>query len=236
MMVQNPAKSSLLFNDCLYDEDTSKTEEELLDIARKKAFIVYQWGCWTTAHARDSLQSGIKICGDDLIYVDTDSCKFIGEHDFTAYNEERVKAAVTAGLYATDRKGTVHYSGVFEFDGTYSSFISQGAKKYAYVDDSGLHVTVSGVGKKKGAEALQAAGGLDAFRDGFIFHNCGKTRSIFNDGNYGKYMIDGKELYITRNIVIEEQDYTLSKTDAYRELVNESRESLRKVLKTLDYM
>lgn len=236
MTVQNPAKTSLLFNDCLYEEDTSKSEEELLIAAQKKAFIVYQWGCWTTAHARDSLQAGIDICGDDLIYVDTDSCKYRGIHDFSLYNADRVQDALKSGLYATDRKGIIHYGGVFEDDGTYDSFITQGAKKYAYIDNSGLHVTVSGVGKRKGAESLQAAGGLDAFRDGFIFHNCGKTRSIFNDGNYGKFEVDGHILEVTRNVVIEEQDYTLNKTDQYRDIIEESKESLRKIIKSLEFM
>ena len=36
MSVQNPAKGSILFNDCLYEDDTSKTEAELLEIAAGK--------------------------------------------------------------------------------------------------------------------------------------------------------------------------------------------------------
>lgn len=234
MSVQNPAKGSILFNDCLYEDDTSKTEAELLEIAKKKAFTLYQYGCWTTAHARDALQAGIDICGDDLIYVDTDSCKYRGTHDFSAYNAQRKEASIKAGLYATDKHGVTHYAGMYEPDGVYSSFITQGAKKYAYTDEKGLHVTVSGVGKKRGAEALQAAGGLEAFRDGFIFHNCGKTRSIFNDGNFGEYEIDGHKIFITRNVVIEEQDYTLSKTATYLELVQECKQSFSKIIKNFD--
>lgn len=234
MSVQNPAKVSILFDECLYNDDTSKSEEELLEISKRRAFTLYQYGCWTTAHARDALQEGINICGDDLIYVDTDSCKFFGDHDFSAYNADRKAAAIRSGLYATDKHGITHYAGMYEDDGTYDSFITQGAKKYAYTDSKGLHVTVSGVGKKKGAEALRAAGGLDAFRDGFIFHNCGKTRSIFNDGDFGEYEIDGHKIYITRNVVIEEQDYTLSKTVEYDALVRESKQSIYKIMKSFD--
>lgn len=234
MSVQNPAKGSILFNDCLYEDDTSKSEAELLEIAKKRAFTLYQYGCWTTAHARDALQHGIDICGDSLIYVDTDSCKFLGQHDFTAYNEERKAAAIESGLYATDKHGITHYAGMYEDDGVYTAFITQGAKKYAYTDSKGLHVTVSGVGKKKGAEALQEAGGLEAFRDGLIFHNCGKTRSIFNDSNFGEYEVDGHKIFITRNVVIEEQNYTLNKTQPYSDLVLECKASLYRVLKSLD--
>ena len=117
-----------------------------------------------------------------------------------------------------------------------------GAKKYAYTDKNGLHVTVSGVGKKLGAESLVFNSwykpleytGLEAFEDGYIFHNCGKTRAIFNDGNYGEYTIDGHKINITRNMVIEDQDYTLNRTREYKELVEESKYYLWKVMKSLD--
>lgn len=235
MSVQNPAKASILFNDCLYDEDTTLTEEQLLQAARKRAFTLYQFGCWTTAHARAALQAGIDLCGERLVYVDTDSCKYLGSDiDFTAYNEDQRAASIRSGLYATDRHGITHYGGVFEPDGVYDSFITQGAKKYAYTDTKGIHVTVSGVGKKRGAAALTEAGGLDAFREGFIFHNCGKTRSVYNDGHYGEYTIDGHVIDITRNVVIEEQDYTLSRTDVYTDVIQQAKVILLKAMKNFE--
>ena len=227
---QNPAKALILFNDCLYHEDDTYTEEQLLLRARKRAFTVYQFACWTTAHARAALEEGIKLCGDRLLYVDTDSCKVIGEVDFSAYNDEQKKAALKSGLYATDKKGVTHYGGQFEHDGTFLEFITQGAKKYAYMDEAGaIHLTVSGVGKKRGAAALVAAGGLDAFQPNFVFHNCGKTASIYNDGHYGEIEIDGHKLGITRNVVIEDKDYTLDITEDYGAIINESKQFLYKM-------
>ena len=242
MSVQNPAKGSILFDDCLYQDDESKTEEELLLKAKRKAFTLYQFGCWTTAHARDALQHGIDLCGDDLLYCDTDSCKYLGEHDFTQYNAERKAAAIEAGLFATDKHGVTHYGGIYETEDDYRCFRTMSAKKYAYTDKNGLHVTVSGVGKKLGAESLVFNSwykpleytGLESFEDGYIFHNCGKTRAIFNDGNYGDYFIDGHKINITRNMVIEDQDYTLNRTREYKELVEESKYYLWKVMKSLD--
>lgn len=235
MSVQNPAKGSILFNDCLYEEDTTLTEEQLLQAARKRAFTLYQYGCWTTAHARAALQAGIDLCGERLVYVDTDSCKYLGSDvDFSAYNEEQRAASIRSGLYATDKHGVTHYGGVYEHDGVYDSFITQGAKKYAYTDNKGIHVTVSGVGKQRGKEALYEAGGLDAFREGFVFHNCGKTRSIYNDGHYGEYTIDGHVIDITRNVVIEEQDYTLSRTDVYTDVIQQAKVILLKAMKNFE--
>ena len=64
-----------------------------------------------------------------------------------------------------DIKGISHPLGVFEIDGEYIEFITQGAKKYAYKDDEGLHITVSGVPKK----AKVALKKLEDFKDGYIF-------------------------------------------------------------------
>lgn len=238
MSVQNPAKRSILFNDNsdepdLYKEDETLTEEELLLQSKRKAFTCYQFGVWTTAHARKSLQDGIDICGEDIIYCDTDSCKYINNHDFQQYNDEVRRLSIQRGLYATDIKGITHYGGVYEPDGEYQSFITQGAKKYAYVEDGEIHITVSGVGKKEGAKALTEAGGLDKFREGFIFHHCGKTESIYTDIDYGWYQTDGHNIYISRNVFIRDQDYTLGRSDEYNDIINLSKQDLQKICQHL---
>lgn len=244
MCVQSPVKRNILFNDtgseepALYIEDAGITDEELLTKSVKRAFTCYQYGVWCTAHARRELQDGIDICGEtQLLYCDTDSCKFIGRADFSAYNKRMQELATAGGLVATDKHGIVHYGGVWEFDGCYDSFITQGAKKYAYLQDGKIHITVAGVGKRKGAAALTDAGGLDRFRSGFVFHHCGKTESIYNDTPYGKYTTaDGHTVDITRNVYIKEQDYTLSRTDEYSSVIEVSKRELSKMLEILDIM
>lgn len=66
-----------------------------------------------------------------------------------------------------DNKGIKHILGVFEEDGNYKEFITQGAKKYAYIDskDNKIHITVSGV-PKSGAIALKK---LEDFKPDFVF-------------------------------------------------------------------
>ena len=233
MTCQSPCKKEILFENHLYIDSEEYTEEELLHMARKRAFVAYQFACWTTSHARAALEQGIKICGENLLYVDTDSCKTIGTADFTQYNKEQERLSMESGLYAVDKFGVTHYGGVFEHDGEFTRFCTHGAKKYAYEDASGLHLTVSGVGKKRGAQSLLNSGGLVAFQEGYIFHNCGKTQSIYNDENYGIYEIDEHEIEITRNVVIEEKDYTLSRTDDYNEIIKQSKQFLYKMEKLL---
>lgn len=241
MSVQSPVKRNILFNDCqiepdLYIEDDSISDEELLQRSRKKAFTCYQFGVWTTAHARNSLEDGLNIAGENLLYCDTDSCKFIGEKDFSRYNENMKQLAEAGGLVAKDKNGVVHYGGVYELDGVYDAFITQGAKKYAYTENGEIHITVSGVGKKKGEAALTAAGGLDKFREGFIFHNCGKTESVYNDKPFGEYEIDGHKINITRNVFIREQDYTLSRSDEYSTIINISKYDMQRIIKFANNM
>lgn len=233
MSVQDVVKQNIAYADGAYLIDETKSREDIYNRARRSAFTQYAYGVWTTAHARLSLQAGIDLCGDNLVYVDTDSCKFVGSVDFSGYNADRIAECEKSGAFATDPQGVTHYMGVYEWDGRYKRFTTLGAKKYAYEDEQGkLHITVSGVGKKVGAAELQANGGIEAFQPGFVFHNSGKTESVYNDDRKPLITnIDGHLVTITRNVVIRETTYTLSTTDDYADLLNVSSNMLNKVHK-----
>lgn len=235
MSVQDPVKQSILFSDLGYIPDDKKTDREIYESKHKNIFTQYCYGVWTTAHARESLQAGIDLCGDNLVYVDTDSCKYLGNVDFSAYNKDRVAECKESGAYATDPKGNTHYMGVYEYEGKYNRFITQGAKKYAYEDSKGeLHITVSGVSKKRGAAELKSKGGLKAFREGFVFVDSGKTESVYNDDKKPFITrVDGHLITITRNVVIRDTTYTLGYDSEgfYADLLNASANCLNKVHK-----
>lgn len=236
MSVQDAVQQRIIYADGAYILDDTKSREDIYNRARKNAFTQYAYGVWTTAHARASLQAGIDLCGDNLVYVDTDSCKYLGEVDFSGYNAARIAECEKSGAYATDPKGVTHYMGVYENEtanGKMRRFTTLGAKKYAYEDASGkLHITVSGVGKKSGAAELAESGGLEAFQPGFVFHRSGKTESVYNDERKPLITnIDGHMVTITRNVVIRDTTYTLSTTDDYADLLNVSSNMLNKVHK-----
>lgn len=226
MCAQDPIKQSILFNGGEWAE-TDTPETELLDKSNSKAFLAYQWGCWVTAHARAALEDGIKLAGDQFVYCDTDSVKYLGNVDFSEYNKCRVKESKKNGAYATDKKGTVHYMGEYEADGHYYEFKTMGAKKYAfsYADDPEhkTHVTIAGVTKRKGGAELDRNGGLKAFKEGFVFVEAGGTESVYNDNpEISEYIIDGKPIKITPNVVIRESTYTVGLTAEYRSLLEKS--------------
>ena len=220
MMAQNPVKNDILFENGEFVEDI-KTTESILEKNRNKAFLVYQWGVWCTAWARFRLEECIQIAGDNFVYCDTDSVKYLGDIDIDAYNRQRVNDSRQSGAYATDSVGEIHYMGVYENDGNYNQFVTLGAKKYAYTDSKNkLHVTISGVNKKKGGEELQK---IENFKPGFIFTAAGGTESVYNDTAYGTITRDGHSLDITANVVIRDSTYTLGITDEYTKLIADSR-------------
>lgn len=224
MSVQSPVKQSIDYIDDQFIE-REDDEIELLDKYKKKAFMVYAWGIWTTAHARYHLETAIKMVGNYFVYCDTDSVKFIddGTISFDNYNKFRKQDSIKNGGFAVDPRGITHYLGLFEHDGTYKRFVTMGAKKYAYEDAGGkLHITVAGVSKSKGAAELASRGGIEAFKEGFIFYDAGGTESVYNDiKQQFKVDIDGKSLNITSNVMIKSSMYTLGVTGEYRKIIND---------------
>ena len=85
------------------------TNEEI-EKALKGAAFPYQWGVYTTAYARAQLQDAIKLCGDKIIYCDTDSVKTLGNVPIEKLNAALKKRAETVGAWADDMNGRSHGS------------------------------------------------------------------------------------------------------------------------------
>lgn len=219
-------------NDEIPDELTEllKTDEQLLEEYNKKAFLPYQWGVWTTAWARWELyqmQRTVYDQGGDLLYWDTDSVKFRGNVDFTAYNKRIKNQAIERDAYL-EHKGKEYILGIAEYEGCYSKFVTHGAKKYCRIEDPGkLILTCAGVGKKAGSQELQEAGGIEKFKDGFIFHKAGGFEAHYNDTDFGQYEIEGHTIQITRNVCLSPSTYTLGKTADYIRVLESAKEILQ---------
>ena len=235
MMAQCPVKVSIKYtNEAeLFEPDTDVTPEELLLQHNKRSYLAYQWGCWVTAWARWHLEQGIKLChnpehGSEFLYCDTDSCKYIGEVDWSGYNKDRQELSEKNGVYAKDTNGKVHYMGIFEPEDKLEAeaFKTMGAKKYAYITkkDHKLHITIAGVNKKIGAIELNRAGGIEAMAEHLVFHYAGGLQAKYND--YPEVTSwttpDGVTLKITRNVCLLPNTKTLGIAAEYRELISVS--------------
>lgn len=194
---------------------------------------------YTTAYARKQLQNAIKLCGYKLVYVDTDSVKTEGKVNIDILNDTLRKNAERMGAYADDMNGNRHYIGVFEDDGHYQKFITQGAKRYAYIDDRGrMGITVAGVSKKidektewidKNGEkyhpsfAVEELGSLENFRVGMIWKQAGGTISVYKDHDDFDYTDEesGKTIRIGKNVSIVQGTYEMKYSEDYELLLGE---------------
>ena len=242
MSAQDPIKQSIdyMWEDIIEPfHEQEKDPQELYETYIKKAFLPYQWGVWTTALARYRLEEGLEIAGDNGIYCDTDSVKYIGDADFSKYNAQRIKDSKEHGSCAIDKKGKTHYMGVFEAEDTYKKFKTYGAKKYIYQYEEGVTcITIAGVDKKKGGKELDEQGakvgksGMDMLEPGFKFYDAGGTTAIYNDEvdlECENIYTNGIPMKVTRNIYLDDDVYTVGIVKDYESLlaaceVNRGRE------------
>lgn len=221
MEATDPGKQTIEYRGGIYQYGNSK--RDAYEEGQKRAFLSYAWGVWVTAWARYRLEEGLRLVyehGGTPLYVDTDSIKYIGDVDWTAYNDARRADSTKNGAFADDPAGNRHYMGVFEHDATYARFKTLGAKKY--IDDEGdghIHVTIAGVTKSKGGAELERAGGFDAFTEGFTFREAGGSDLIYNDDTDLDVTIDGHALHIGKNVVIQQSTYCVGLAGDYRVLL-----------------
>lgn len=130
-------------------------------------FLYFPWGVWVTAHARRNILSAIYALGNDYIYSDTDSVKYLHPEDhtefFNHYNDniiEKLKKAMRYHGLSEDAiaplnsKGVSKPMGVFTDEGTYKKFKTLGAKRYMYTTDKGTYITIAGLGKRQGGQYI----------------------------------------------------------------------------------
>lgn len=231
MCATDPGKDDVIF-------DAGEYKQIETDVAKniKKSLLPYQWGVWVTAYARKELEEMIKIAGDNFVYADTDSCKYIADEsiDFSAYNQRCTRASLDSGAFADDAKGKRHYMGVAEDEGGYYHFLTWGAKKYASEDENGkVDITIAGVRKRSarnakgeivemgGGDELEATGGLTEFKPGYIFRKSGGLESIYNDRTDYWTTIDGRDMHVTRNVCLRPSTYTVSIGEKYHTLLDD---------------
>lgn len=226
MTVTNILNTEIEYHDGEYTEK-KMTEEEMQEALDKyyknhRSFLNYSWGVFVTAYARRELEDGLNIAGLDTIYCDTDSVKFIGNHDkeFEEYNERLNKECEEKGIRNyTEVNGKRFYMGIFDKEKGYDEFITLGAKKYAFLQNGKLGITVSGLSKKKGAEELAKKGGLRRFQRNEVFYNSGRTIAQYNSAEVHDITVDGCTFSTASNLAIVDTTYTLGITDTMLDII-----------------
>ena len=258
MTVTNNIKDIVVFdNDLGWSEIPLKNEEiiDSLEKEKKQGFLSFAYGVWVTAWARYNLLTNVIKQDTYCIYCDTDSLKLkegFNKQEIENYNRKVLKKIKTASeeleipiekFAPTDSKGKKHIIGLFDFDGFYEEFITQGAKKYAvtrYIENDKinkssnvikkgknksliLEITVAGV-PKIGAKALK---NLSEFKDNFVFDfkYTNKNLLMYNDNmeHFKLKDYNGEVLEVTDKYgaCLVPTTYVLGKSEEYASLLSD---------------
>lgn len=172
MAVTNTIKDKVIFENQIGWSEEELTDEEIkkaLISEEKQAFLSFAWGVWVTAYARNNLIRNIMKLDEYLIYCDTDSIKLKQGYDknvilnYNKFVENKIKIVskkldIPIERFAPkDINGKSHMLGLFEQDEHYESFITQGAKKYAftkYVDNKKVNKNTDNILKEEKEKSL----------------------------------------------------------------------------------
>lgn len=245
--VTNPCKPLITFESGekgWYQEEQDLKEQIEKYNKKKDRFLFYPWGVFVTAYCRrDIWEYGILKAGLDYIYSDTDSVKFIGKHPGfeKEYNKMILKKMLSACRYhgidvsriaPKTKNGEIKPLGVFEFDGHYSLFRTNGAKRYLlkYSHDKRnkkknmgkIMLTVAGLNKDKGAEYMQTLKDpFAAFTNQLTVpkeYSGRQTATYIDEEIHGKvidYLGVESDYDELSCLHLEESEYTMNMSDDY---------------------
>ena len=222
----------------------SDTDEKINDYnTSKNRFLFYPWGIFVTAYARRNLWSGILAIGDDYIYSDTDSIKFLNYEAHKDYIEHynnyitfKLKEMCDyynlpyTAISPKTNKGISKPLGVWDYEGKYKYFKTLGAKRYMYYDDD-LHITIAGLSKSQGVDYIKSQ--CESVKGMFDFFNTNMSIPASGTGKKTHtYIDDYKEYEITdylgntslikseSSIHLSECEFTLSLSQEYERFLS----------------
>lgn len=206
-------------------------------------YLYYAWGVWITAHNRRVLFQAIDHLGEDYVYADTDSVKFLNgdKHKtfFDEYNAEIIRFNNDlCDLLGYDRdklnpttiKGVKKPLGVWENEGTYDIFKTLGAKRYMVLKDGELSFTVSGCSKKTAIpyliEKYGKYGALSVFTDDMYIpssHTSKMTHTYIDEDfteSLTDYLGNTMEVHEKSYIHLEPCEFSLSISNEFVKYIN----------------
>lgn len=168
MMVEKPVRPVFGFvNDYGFTKDEPDFVSAIDEYNEKfNRFLFYPWGIWVTAQARYRLHEAILAVGDDFRYCDTDSVKFVGNHDeyFSLANQtarRNIELAATRyripieHIIPKNSKGHEKVMGAWEKEYEHAKFKTLGAKRYMVQYENGEYeLTVAGTNKEHTLEYI----------------------------------------------------------------------------------
>lgn len=210
-----------------YTEEKISVEDAIAKFYNSRSsFLEYQNAIYITALARLQLQRMLWKVGEDVVYCDTDSIKFLGDHDqdFKEENERLRILAEETGSYADNSEGKRFFLGTWDSEGRYEEFKTLGSKKYVFgkwvknketgIEEYKYFSTIAGVSKKIGSKFFNEHG-IEAFKNGTTIENSGHLVAYYNDDDIHRITIDGCTFTTASNVALVDDTYTIGITDDY---------------------
>lgn len=241
MCVTDIVRDNAVYQNGEWGKETADPVEDIQKYNKSKSrFLYYPWGVWVTAYARRNLWTGILNIGEDYVYSDTDSVKFLhydAHKPFIEWYNRCIIAKLQAmcdelkidykRLEPLTKKGEKKPMGVWDFEGTYTRFKTLGAKRYLVEHNGKLQLTVAGLSKQNGiAYMIEQCNGdfgkvFEMFNDELYIdgeHTGKMTHTYIDDEQEGLIMdyLGNTEHVVSRSCVyLENCEFTLSLSEQY---------------------
>ena len=200
---------------CTYNKGWELIEQDIEECVNQynnnpNRFLFYVWGIFVTAYARNNLFNGIKSIGRDYVYCDTDSIKFLNMDAHKAYIEDYNRNIIKkcteclehwgldpAMLAPKNQKGVEKQIGIWDYEGKYDHFKTNGCKRYLTEIGGEFDLTCAGLPENKGIAELTRNGTkvedvFNRFNDDFRVdaENSGKLAHFYNDDPFEIEVVD----------------------------------------------
>lgn len=241
MCVTDIVRDNSVYQDGEWGKEKADPVEDIKKYNESKSrFLYYPWGVWVTAYARANLWMGILNIGEDYVYSDTDSVKFLHYDAHKGFIEwyntlitrklqimcDELKIDFEA-LQPKTKKGVKKPMGVWDFEGIYTRFKTLGAKRYLVEHDGKLQLTVAGLSKQNGiAYMIEQQNGdfakvFEMFNDELYIdgaHTGKMTHTYIDDEQEGlitDYQGNTEHVISKSCVFLEDCEFTLSLSEQY---------------------
>ena len=215
------------FDNIVYEKDewtTTNDFDYLKEVS--KQFLSPFWGIWITANARYNLLSNLHKIGEDAVYCDTDSIKFLNADKHMQVFEEWNKnmIAINKAMCAERNLDFDIFSdlGCFDLDGKYEQMKTLGSKRYLVKENGKYKATIAGLPKKViPTLAEKGINPFDIFQNEMEidFSQSRKLTTCYND-NETSCMVDGDLMTEKSSVALYEIPFKLSITNEYKNYIN----------------
>ena len=215
------------FDNIAYENDewtTTNDFDYLKEVS--KQFLSPFWGIWVTANARYNLLTNLHEIGEDVVYCDTDSIKFLNhEKHMNVFEKWNAKMEEINRKMCEERHLDFEIFkdlGCFDLDGKYEQMKTLGSKRYLVKENGKYKATIAGLPKKViPTLAEKGINPFDIFQNEMEinFSQSRKLTTCYND-NDTSCMVDGELMTEKSSVALYEIPFKLNITNEYKNYIN----------------